>query len=84
MIQTEQKLYEADRKPGPIVKAACWGFKGSLIRMMSAPRLLSTPPVEDLAVLLRLRSWSRGNLILSSARGAERTSGLRRSRAARV
>jgi hypothetical protein len=36
VIQTEHKLYEADRKPGPIVEAACWGFKGSSIRMMSA------------------------------------------------
>jgi hypothetical protein len=31
VIQTEHKLYEADRKPGPIVEAACWGFKGSSI-----------------------------------------------------
>jgi hypothetical protein len=36
VIQTEHKLYEADRKPGPIVEAGCWGFKGSSITMTSA------------------------------------------------
>jgi hypothetical protein len=37
VIQTEHKLYETDRKPGLLVEAACWGFKRSSIRMMSAP-----------------------------------------------